>query len=162
MFPHFAAGCGVPGLRPLRRPRSRTGALDPDFIREECRAGRRGIPASKFNVAVMGCIVNGPGDQARQYGICSRASGAPAAPVFVDGKNSVPCAALPSPLRLRRRRRLHRGISAMAAAAGSAETTRLNSFLRRSAWCAIGRGAGRGESAADCASLRPLRCPNQQ
>ena len=44
-----------------------------------------------LNVAVMGCIVNGPGESKHaNIGISLPGTGeTPAAPVFVDGKNSV-------------------------------------------------------------------------
>ncbi len=67
------------------------------FIIDRCRSGRSAIPASRgLNVAVMGCIVNGPGeskhaDMGRQdLGISLPGTGeAPAAPVFIDGKKAM-------------------------------------------------------------------------
>ena len=54
-----------------------------------CRAGRRSYPGvESLNVAVMGCIVNGPGESKHaDIGISLPGTGeTPAAPVFVDGK----------------------------------------------------------------------------
>ena len=53
---------------------------------EEEISGRRGL-----NVAVMGCIVNGPGEcKHADIGISLPGTGeAPAAPVFIDGKKAV-------------------------------------------------------------------------
>ena len=52
-----------------------------------------------LNVAVMGCIVNGPGESKHaDIGISLPGTGEPpAAPVFIDGKKvGRPCAARPS------------------------------------------------------------------
>src|ERR1700710_2720387 len=60
-----------------------------DFIREEMPAWKSQYPGvAALNVAVMGCIVNGPGESKHaNIGISLPGTGeAPAAPVFVDGK----------------------------------------------------------------------------
>jgi (E)-4-hydroxy-3-methylbut-2-enyl-diphosphate synthase len=60
-----------------------------DFIREEMPAWKTQYPGvEQLNVAVMGCIVNGPGESKHaNIGISLPGTGeAPAAPVFVDGK----------------------------------------------------------------------------
>ena len=54
--------------------------------------GASNIPASRaLNVAVMGCIVNGPGESKHaDIGISLPGTGeAPAAPVFIDGKKAM-------------------------------------------------------------------------
>jgi len=60
-----------------------------DFIREEMPGWKTRYPGvEELNVAVMGCIVNGPGESKHaNIGISLPGTGeAPAAPVFVDGK----------------------------------------------------------------------------
>ena len=60
-----------------------------DFIRDEMPAWKTRYPGvESLNVAVMGCIVNGPGESKHaDIGISLPGTGeAPAAPVFVDGK----------------------------------------------------------------------------
>jgi (E)-4-hydroxy-3-methylbut-2-enyl-diphosphate synthase len=60
-----------------------------DFIRESMPQWKRRYPGVEtLNVAVMGCIVNGPGESKHaDIGISLPGTGeAPAAPVFVDGK----------------------------------------------------------------------------
>ena len=60
-----------------------------DFIRSEMPAWKRRYPGIEtLSVAVMGCIVNGPGESKHaDIGISLPGTGeAPAAPVFVDGK----------------------------------------------------------------------------
>jgi (E)-4-hydroxy-3-methylbut-2-enyl-diphosphate synthase len=60
-----------------------------DFIRDEMPAWKTQYPGvESLNVAVMGCIVNGPGESKHaNIGISLPGTGeAPAAPVFVDGK----------------------------------------------------------------------------
>jgi (E)-4-hydroxy-3-methylbut-2-enyl-diphosphate synthase len=60
-----------------------------DFIREEMPGWKTQYPGvESLNVAVMGCIVNGPGESKHaNIGISLPGTGeAPAAPVFVDGK----------------------------------------------------------------------------
>ena len=60
-----------------------------DFIRDEMPAWKTKYPGvESLNVAVMGCIVNGPGESKHaDIGISLPGTGeAPAAPVFVDGK----------------------------------------------------------------------------
>jgi (E)-4-hydroxy-3-methylbut-2-enyl-diphosphate synthase len=59
------------------------------YIREEIPSWRQQYPGvESMNVAVMGCIVNGPGESKHSnIGISLPGSGeSPAAPVFVDGK----------------------------------------------------------------------------
>ena len=56
--------------------------------RRRCRCGATQYPGvEKMNVAVMGCIVNGPGESKHaNIGISLPGTGeAPAAPVFIDG-----------------------------------------------------------------------------
>ena len=62
-----------------------------------------------LNVAVMGCIVNGPGESKHaDIGISLPGTGeAPAAPVFIDGKKAVT-------LRGENRRLVTEGIRALA------------------------------------------------
>jgi len=60
-----------------------------DFIRDEMPAWKTQYPGVEaLNVAVMGCIVNGPGESKHaNIGISLPGTGeTPAAPVFVDGK----------------------------------------------------------------------------
>jgi (E)-4-hydroxy-3-methylbut-2-enyl-diphosphate synthase len=60
-----------------------------DFIRDEMPSWKSKYPGVEgLNVAVMGCIVNGPGESKHaNIGISLPGTGeAPAAPVFVDGK----------------------------------------------------------------------------
>ena len=60
-----------------------------DFIRGEMPEWKRRYPGVEtLNVAVMGCIVNGPGESKHaDIGISLPGTGeAPAAPVFIDGK----------------------------------------------------------------------------
>src|SRR6184192_2615814 len=63
-----------------------------DFIREEMPAWKTQYPGvESLNVAIMGCIVNGPGESKHaNIGISLPGTGeAPAAPVFIDGKKAV-------------------------------------------------------------------------
>src|SRR5215471_12224851 len=63
-----------------------------DFIRNEMPEWKRRYPGVEMlNVAVMGCIVNGPGESKHaDIGISLPGTGeAPAAPVFIDGKKAV-------------------------------------------------------------------------
>jgi (E)-4-hydroxy-3-methylbut-2-enyl-diphosphate synthase len=63
-----------------------------DFIRNEMPEWKRRYPGVEtLNVAVMGCIVNGPGESKHaDIGISLPGTGeAPAAPVFIDGKKAV-------------------------------------------------------------------------
>ncbi|MDP1582247.1 MAG: flavodoxin-dependent (E)-4-hydroxy-3-methylbut-2-enyl-diphosphate synthase, partial [Bradyrhizobium sp.] len=60
-----------------------------DFIREEMPSWKTRYPGvESLNVAIMGCIVNGPGESKHaDIGISLPGTGeTPAAPVFVDGK----------------------------------------------------------------------------
>jgi len=60
-----------------------------DFIRDEMPAWKTRYPGvESLNVAIMGCIVNGPGESKHaDIGISLPGTGeTPAAPVFVDGK----------------------------------------------------------------------------
>ena len=60
-----------------------------DFIRDQMPDWKRRYPGVEtLNIAVMGCIVNGPGESKQaDIGISLPGTGeAPAAPVFVDGK----------------------------------------------------------------------------
>jgi (E)-4-hydroxy-3-methylbut-2-enyl-diphosphate synthase len=60
-----------------------------DFIRDEMPAWKTQYPGvESLNVAIMGCIVNGPGESKHaDIGISLPGTGeTPAAPVFVDGK----------------------------------------------------------------------------
>ena len=60
-----------------------------DFIRDEMPEWRSRYPGvENLNVAVMGCIVNGPGESKHaNIGISLPGTGeTPAAPVFVDGE----------------------------------------------------------------------------
>ena len=62
-----------------------------DFIRDEMPAWKRRYPGVEtLSVAVMGCIVNGPGESKHaDIGISLPGTGeAPAAPVFIDGKKA--------------------------------------------------------------------------
>jgi (E)-4-hydroxy-3-methylbut-2-enyl-diphosphate synthase len=63
-----------------------------DFIRESMPEWKTRYPGVEgLNVAVMGCIVNGPGESKHaDIGISLPGTGeAPAAPVFIDGKKAV-------------------------------------------------------------------------
>lgn len=60
-----------------------------DFLREKMPAWRKSFPGvENLKVAVMGCIVNGPGESKHaDIGISLPGTGeAPAAPVFIDGE----------------------------------------------------------------------------
>jgi (E)-4-hydroxy-3-methylbut-2-enyl-diphosphate synthase len=62
------------------------------FIRDEMPAWKRIYPGVEgLNVAVMGCIVNGPGESKHaDIGISLPGTGeTPAAPVFIDGKKAM-------------------------------------------------------------------------
>src|SRR3981189_1987788 len=62
-----------------------------DFIRDEMPAWKTRYPGvESLNVAIMGCIVNGPGESKHaDIGISLPGTGeTPAAPVFVDGKKA--------------------------------------------------------------------------
>ena len=62
------------------------------FIRESMPEWKKRYPGVEgLNVAVMGCIVNGPGESKHaDIGISLPGTGeAPAAPVFIDGKKAV-------------------------------------------------------------------------
>src|SRR5262244_3916803 len=62
------------------------------FIRESMPEWKRSYPGVEtLNVAVMGCIVNGPGESKHaDIGISLPGTGeSPAAPVFIDGKKAV-------------------------------------------------------------------------
>lgn len=59
------------------------------YLREQMPQWRKTYPGvEKMNVAVMGCIVNGPGESKHaNIGISLPGSGEnPAAPVFIDGE----------------------------------------------------------------------------
>jgi len=59
------------------------------YLREQMPSWRKTYPGvEKMNVAVMGCIVNGPGESKHaNIGISLPGSGEnPAAPVFIDGE----------------------------------------------------------------------------
>ena len=63
-----------------------------DFIRDEMPAWKTKYPGvESLNVAVMGCIVNGPGESKHaDIGISLPGTGEqPAAPVFIDGKKAI-------------------------------------------------------------------------
>jgi (E)-4-hydroxy-3-methylbut-2-enyl-diphosphate synthase len=63
-----------------------------DFIRDSMPKWKKRYPGVEtLNVAVMGCIVNGPGESKHaDIGISLPGTGeAPAAPVFIDGKKAV-------------------------------------------------------------------------
>jgi (E)-4-hydroxy-3-methylbut-2-enyl-diphosphate synthase len=63
-----------------------------DFIRDSMPEWKKRYPGVEaLNVAVMGCIVNGPGESKHaDIGISLPGTGeAPAAPVFIDGKKAV-------------------------------------------------------------------------
>jgi len=63
-----------------------------DFLREKMPVWRSQYPGvEKLKVAVMGCIVNGPGESKHaDIGISLPGTGeAPAAPVFIDGEKSI-------------------------------------------------------------------------
>ena len=53
--------------------------------------GRQHVGVENMNVAVMGCIVNGPGESKHaNIGISLPGTGEqPAAPVFIDGKKEI-------------------------------------------------------------------------
>src|SRR3954463_3197496 len=63
-----------------------------DFIRDEMPSWKTRYPGvESLNVAIMGCIVNGPGESKHaDIGISLPGTGeTPAAPVFIDGKKAV-------------------------------------------------------------------------
>ena len=63
-----------------------------DFLRAQMQVWKAQYPGvEKLKVAVMGCIVNGPGESKHaDIGISLPGSGeAPAAPVFIDGEKSL-------------------------------------------------------------------------
>ena len=62
------------------------------YLRERMPVWRQSFPGVEtLNLAVMGCIVNGPGESKHaDIGISLPGTGeAPAAPVFIDGKKAV-------------------------------------------------------------------------
>src|SRR5262249_12683140 len=64
-----------------------------DFIRESMPEWKKQYPGVEgLNVAVMGCIVNGPGESKHaDIGISLPGTGEqPTAPVFIDGKKAPP------------------------------------------------------------------------
>ena len=83
----------VPAAGAPPRPRSRSWRVDiQNFIHTSMPEWKTRYPGVEaLNVAVMGCIVNGPGESKHaDIGISLPGTGeAPAAPVFVDGKKSV-------------------------------------------------------------------------
>ncbi|MCZ8072712.1 MAG: flavodoxin-dependent (E)-4-hydroxy-3-methylbut-2-enyl-diphosphate synthase, partial [Paucibacter sp.] len=63
-----------------------------DFLREQMPVWRKKYPGvENLKVAVMGCIVNGPGESKHaDIGISLPGTGeAPAAPVFIDGEKAL-------------------------------------------------------------------------
>ena len=94
-LPHLrAAGRRLPRLRPHHLDHvPGTGALRSRISSAiRCRHGRRAIPGVEaLNVAVMGCIVNGPGESKHaDIGISLPGTGEqPTAPVFIDGKKAM-------------------------------------------------------------------------
>ena len=74
------------------RPRSRSWPpISKVSSATRCRHGKRAIPGVEtLNVAVMGCIVNGPGESKHaDIGISLPGTGEqPTAPVFIDGKKA--------------------------------------------------------------------------
>ena len=91
-LPHlYPAGRGLPRLRPHHVhhvPGTRPATFRHSFA-TRCRAWKTKYPGVEtLNVAVMGCIVNGPGESKHaDIGISLPGTGeTPAAPVFVDGK----------------------------------------------------------------------------
>ena len=94
-LPHVrAARRGLPRLRPHHLDHvPGTGREHPELHpRTRCRSGRSSYPGVEgLNVAVMGCIVNGPGETKHaDIGISLPGTGeTPAAPVFIDGKKAV-------------------------------------------------------------------------
>ena len=90
-LPHLrAAGCSLPGCgRTTSTTFQELARSIQDFIREGMPGWKTRYPGvEELNVAVMGCIVNGPGESKHaNIGISLPGTGeAPAAPVFVDGK----------------------------------------------------------------------------
>ena len=86
-----AAGRGLSGLRPhdLHDISGAGRATSRPSFTNRCRNGSAAIPGVEtLNVAVMGCIVNGPGESKHaDIGISLPGTGEqPAAPVFIDGK----------------------------------------------------------------------------
>ena len=82
-------GCGRTTSTTFQELAARHPELHP---RRRCRSGRRSYPGVEaLNVAVMGCIVNGPGESKHaDIGISLPGTGEqPAAPVFIDGKKAV-------------------------------------------------------------------------
>ena len=63
-----------------------------DFLRDQMPVWRKQYPGvENLKVAVMGCIVNGPGESKHaDIGISLPGTGeAPAAPVFIDGEKAM-------------------------------------------------------------------------
>jgi hypothetical protein len=90
-FVPVVAAC--PGLRPhhLDRVPGARPAPSRTICGATCRSGAINTPASRpLKVAVMGCIVNGPGESKHaDIGISLPGTGeSPAAPVFIDGKKA--------------------------------------------------------------------------
>ena len=93
------AQCSCPASRPARAaaappaPPSRNWpSRSTTTCARRCRSGAASTPASRsMKVAVMGCIVNGPGESKHaDIGISLPGTGeAPAAPVFIDGEKAL-------------------------------------------------------------------------
>ena len=93
-FPHLrAAGRRLPGLRPHHSTVFQELARDIQAHDPRAHAGvAKAYPGVEtLNVAVMGCIVNGPGESKHaDIGISLPGTGeSPAAPVFIDGKKAM-------------------------------------------------------------------------
>ena len=82
-------GCGRTTSTVFQELAARHPGLD---LRLACRSGAARYPGvESLNVAVMGCIVNGPGESKHaDIGISLPGTGEqPTAPVFIDGKKAM-------------------------------------------------------------------------
>ena len=134
------------------------------YLREQMPVGEAQYPGVEtMNVAVMGCVVNGPGESKHaNIGICLPGSGeAPVAPVFVDGERTVTLkgeriaeefqAIVDDYVRAQVRRRIPRLSRSMSQHAKLAAVRGMNDMLP--AGCAA-VGAVRGRASRLAARLR--------
>ena len=132
------------------------------FIRDSMPEWKKKYPGVEgLNVAVMGCIVNGPGESKHaDIGISLPGTGeAPAAPVFIDGKKAVTLRGPTVAADFKNSRdRLHRAALRQPAAPGAprrSKTCRTASRTRRS--LLITRSFSRPSAPTATMAMKPWR-----